>query len=50
MIQHHVRVVLRLWTLYNVDMVIYLFVNDYIAGKEEETYEYRSKKCNKGNR
>jgi hypothetical protein len=31
-------------------MVIYLFVNDYFAGKEEEAYEYRSKKYNKSNR
>lgn len=31
-------------------MVIFLFENDYFAGKEEEAYEYRSKKCNKGSR
>lgn len=43
-------VVLKTKLRYNINVVRYLFVDDYIPYKKEEDRGYRIEKCGKGNR
>ncbi len=45
-----VLVVLKQRVRYNMGVIIYLFVNDDIICKKEETCGHRSEKCSKNNR